>query len=171
MRGRVMHVPDIEGLRPTPSRVREALFNIVGDLEGMNMLDLFAGSGVIGLESLSRGAKAVTSIEVDRNACQAMRVVQASWQVDGWNIQAGKLPQALPHGLHFDFIFADPPYNKGLAEQVPAWLAKEEISYNMLVIEESSHSRLTWKQGFAPTKQRKYGASTLYFFEQAMESE
>ena len=164
MRGRTMRVPDIEGLRPTPSRVREALFNILGDLQGVSMLDLFAGSGVIGIEALSRGASSVLSIESDRTACQAMKVIQESWGIEGWMIQSGSLPKALPAEQHFDFIFADPPYNTGLAAQVPAWLAKQGISYTNLVIEESSRSRMQWKQNIMPMQERKYSETTLYFF-------
>jgi len=164
MRGRTMRVPDIEGLRPTPSRVREALFNILGDLQGASVLDLFAGSGVISLEALSRGASSVLSIESDRTACQAMKVIQESWGTEGWTIQSASLPKALPTGQHFDFIFADPPYNTGLAAQIPAWLAKQDISYTNLVIEESSRSRLQWKQDIWPVQSRKYSETTLYFF-------
>ncbi len=165
MRGRTMHVPDIEGLRPTPSRVREALFNILGDMQGKTVLDLFAGSGVVGLEALSRGASAVISIEDNKRACQAMQNIQQTWPVDGWTIQTGKLPQALRSKQHFDFIFADPPYDKGLAEQVPVWLAKAEISYDTLVVEESTRTHAKWKKDFMPSKQRKYSETTLYFFE------
>jgi len=169
MRGRVMRVPDIEGLRPTPSRVREALFNMLDDIHGSSVLDLFAGSGVIGLEALSRGAKSVTCIEGDRAACKAMKNIQESWQVDGWTIQAGKLPQDLPSSTYFDIVFADPPYNKGLAAQVPAWLKKNNVSYETLVVEEASQAKVDWKQGLSPVKQRKYSETTLYFFESNME--
>jgi len=165
-----MRVPDIEGLRPTPSRVREALFNMLGDIQEKSVLDLFAGSGVIGLEALSRGVKHVTSIEGDRAACSAMKSIQESWKVEGWTIQTGKLPQDLPSFTYFDVIFADPPYNKGLAEQIPAWLKKSNISYDTLVVEEGSQARVNWKQGFAPTKHRKYGETTLYFFASNMEN-
>jgi len=169
MRGRTMRVPDTQGLRPTSSRVREALFNILGDIQDFTVLDLFAGSGVIGLEALSRGARSLHSIEVDQNACHAMQHIQQGWPIDDWTIQAGKLPQALPSAQHFDFIFADAPYDKGLAEQVPAWLKKAGLSYKILVIEEASQTKMAWKQGFIPTKQRKYGESTLYFFAPGLE--
>ncbi len=165
MRGRTMHVPDIEGLRPTPSRVREALFNILGDIHDKTMLDLFAGSGVIALEALSRGAAHVTSIDGNRQACSAMTKIKESWPVAGWDIHTGKLPRALPDGQYFDLVFADPPYGKGVAEQIPGWLSKANISYNTLVIEEASRSRLRWKEGMEPGKQRKYSETTLYFFE------
>ena len=165
MRGRTMHVPDIEGLRPTPSRVREALFNMLGNMDGLSVLDLFAGSGVMSLEAISRGATSVTSIESNRKACQAMRKIEQDWQVPHWHIQQGTLPNALPTEQYFDVVFADPPYAKGVAEQVPSWLRKNNITYNQLVIEESSRAKLNWQEGDIPFKQRKYSETTLYFFE------
>lgn len=164
MRGRTMRVPDIEGLRPTSSRAREALFNILGDIQGFSVLDLFAGSGVMGLEALSRGASSLISIEADRAACQAMKLIQETWHIEPWTIHCGSLPKALPEPQHFDFIYADPPYAKGLAEQVPVWLEKKGIRYDRLVIEESSQSRPQWKTQ-RPVQQRKYSETTLYFFE------
>lgn len=169
MRGRTMTAPEIDGLRPTASRVREALFNIVGDLHGDSVLDLFAGSGVIGLEAMSRGASSVCSIEADRNACQTMSAIRDAWKLEGWAIQTGKLPQALPAAQHFDFIFADAPYDKGLSAQIPAWLQKAGITYHTLVIEETSRLNVKWKNDMMPIKHRKYGESTLYFFEPVVE--
>jgi 16S rRNA (guanine966-N2)-methyltransferase len=165
MRGRTMKVPEIEDLRPTASRVREALFNIIGDVHEMSILDLFSGSGVIGIEALSRGAGQVLSIEGSRAACQAMMAVREAWNIESWTIQAGKLPQALPSNKHFEVVFADPPYGKGLAEQVPGWLEKAGVTYDLLVVEEASRTVMKWKKGVVPSKQRKYGESTLYFFE------
>ncbi len=75
MRGRVITVPNVPGLRPTPSKVRQALFNILGSVDGFRILDLFAGSGIMALEALSRGAASATSIEQDR--------VKPVWP-DGW---------------------------------------------------------------------------------------
>jgi len=165
MRGRTMDVPDIQGLRPTSSRVREALFNILGDVSGYAVLDLFAGSGVMGLEALSRGASSLHSIESERKACLAMQGIQSSWNIDHWTISSGKLPASLPsERSHFDLIFADPPYEQGLSVQIPTWLRKHNISYEHLVVEESSRAKLTWKGDFMPVSQRKYGESTLYFF-------
>src|SRR5262245_23110429 len=73
-RGRVLHVPDVTGLRPTGSKVREALFNILGqDLSGRSVLDLYAGTGALGFEAASRGASRVVFVEADRGLAQGLR--------------------------------------------------------------------------------------------------
>ncbi len=164
MRGRVMRVPDIQDLRPTPSRVREAVFNILGSVQGYTMLDLFAGSGVMGLEALSRGADRVVSIEASRKACVAMRAVADNWGVEGWRIVQAKLPKGLPQAQHFDLIYADPPYQSGLAAKVPVWLAAHQATYQYLVIEEASRASTTWAQGMVPTQSRTYGDTSIHFF-------
>ncbi len=168
-RGRTLRVPDIEGLRPTPSRVREALFNILGDIEGSSFLDLFSGSGIMALEALSRGASRAVSLESDRQATRAMQSIQRDWVIEGWLIQAVQLPHGLPNNTHFDVIYADPPYGQGLAELIPLWLSEHQITYNSLIIEEASRNTLHWQQGFTPTQSRKYSETTLYFFQPDIE--
>ena len=164
MRGRVMQVPDIQGLRPTPSKVRQALFNMLGDIEQQSFLDLFAGSGVMAIEALSRGAASAFSIEADREACVAMKHIQKLWNIEGWQVQQGVLPQALPE-QHFDIIYADPPYDQNFATQIPQWLSQKNITFKTLVIEEASRVNVAWLAESMPIKQRKYGETTLYFFE------
>ena len=171
MRGRTLRVPDIEGLRPTPSRAREALFNILGDIQDCSILDLFAGSGIVALEALSRGASSALSIEVDAQACKAMKTIQEDWDLNAWAVQQGALPHVLPTAKHFNIIYADPPYGKGLAEQIPLWLSKQGITFDTLVIEEATRSNLKWKQACQPTKSRKYSETTLYFFEAGIEGD
>ena len=92
-RSRNIHVPDIVGLRPTASRAREAMFNILGDVEGWKMLDLFSGSGVMAVEALSRGAESVISIEQHPKACHAMRAVAEQLGIQHrWQILQASLP-------------------------------------------------------------------------------
>ncbi len=171
MRGRTLRVPDIEGLRPTPSRAREALFNILGDIENYTILDLFAGSGMMALEALSRGASSALSIDMDRRACKAMKAIQRDWHLDAWRVRQGSLPHALPAATHFNIIYADPPYGKGLAEQVPLWLSKQGITFDTLVIEEATRAHLKWKQAYQPSASRKYGETILYFFQAGIEGD
>jgi len=168
-RGRTIRVPDIEGLRPTPSRVREALFNILGDIEGLSFLDLFSGSGIMALEALSRGASHAISLEYDRQATRAMQTIQHDWAIKDWLIQTVPLPNGLPNNAYFDVIYADPPYGQGLAELIPLWLSEHQITYSSLIIEEASRNVLHWKQGFTPIQSRKYSETTLYFFQPDIE--
>lgn len=119
LRGRRWPVPDVPGLRPTPDRVRETLFNwLAPHVAGMRVLDLFAGSGALGLEALSRGAVAATFVEQDRHALALLRqTVQrfglAQARIEA--IDALAFLRAQPAGA-WDLIFLDPPFQAGLLE-------------------------------------------------------
>ncbi|MES0372587.1 MAG: 16S rRNA (guanine(966)-N(2))-methyltransferase RsmD, partial [Mariprofundaceae bacterium] len=166
-RGRVLNVPDLPGLRPTPSRVREALFNILGDINGWNMLDLFSGSGIMAIESISRGAASATSIEQHPQACQLMQESHSLLELDNWDINKGTLPAALRklENHSFDLIFADPPYDQGVAEQIPVWLDENGLKCQQLVIEELSKATPAWPENWTLTQSRRYGDTTLHFLE------
>ncbi len=167
-RSRTLSVPDIDGLRPTSSRVREAIFNMLGDIQGWKILDLFSGSGVMAIEALSRGAEQVISIEQDRNACHHLRLLAKKFHVENrWIIQQATLPKALKliEGQSFDWIFADPPYHMGIAEQVPLWLQQEHIITSSLIIEESVRAKPKWPLGWQASS-RRYGDTNLYFLQQ-----
>ncbi|MDQ6967234.1 MAG: 16S rRNA (guanine(966)-N(2))-methyltransferase RsmD [Mariprofundaceae bacterium] len=171
-RSRTLNVPDIDGLRPTSSRVREALFNILGDIEGWKILDLFSGSGVMAIEALSRGAAHVISIEHDREVCRHLHTLAQKFNIENrWNIQQASLPKALAniHGQSFDWIFADPPYQVGIAEQIPLWLQKTNITTPSLVVEESVRARPKWPQDWHVSS-RRYGDTNLYFLQQEADS-
>ena len=133
-RGRLLHFPDADALRPTPDRVRETLFNWLGqDLTGLRCLDLFAGSGVLGLEALSRNADRVTFVEQSPRICRAIA-------------ESAKILGATDFQLHccdaleflrredrllrdsqtagpFDIVFLDPPYGQDWIENVLPRLA------------------------------------------------
>ena len=167
-RSRTLSVPDIDGLRPTSSRVREALFNILGDIEGWKILDLFSGSGVVAIEALSRGAAHAVSIEHDRKACQHLHTLAKKFNVEKrWLIQQASLPKALDgiQNQHFDWIFADPPYHAGIAEEIPLWLQQKNITTSSLVIEESVRAKPVWPQGWQVSS-RRYGDTNLHFLQQ-----
>lgn len=119
-RSRLITVPDLQGLRPTPDRVRETLFNWLGQsLDGWRCLDLFAGSGVLGFEAASRGAEHVILIERDAKAAAALRETAATLkatQVEVMRADAVEFAKNAPH--RFDLVFLDPPYHKGLLERV-----------------------------------------------------
>ena len=114
-----MSVPVAAGLRPTPSRVRETLFNWLGqDLSGWVVLDAFAGSGALGLESASRGAQAVTLIEKDASLAASIRQSVARLKAAQASVHQGDaLPwmrHAADKGHQFDLVFLDPPFDGDL---------------------------------------------------------
>ncbi|HJV94446.1 MAG TPA: 16S rRNA (guanine(966)-N(2))-methyltransferase RsmD, partial [Albitalea sp.] len=110
-RGRRLEVPESEGLRPTPDRVRETLFNWLGrDLSGLACLDLFAGSGVLGFEAASRGAARVVMVERERETLEQLRANRAALDALQVEIVPGDAFEYLARGgERFDVVFLDPP--------------------------------------------------------------
>ena len=119
-RSRLVQFPDSPGLRPTPDRVRETLFNWLGQrLDGVACLDLFAGSGALGFEALSRGARRVVMVERDRKAAAALRASAALLQAHGLDIvDSDALRYLARPGERFDLAFVDPPYAEYLVPRV-----------------------------------------------------
>lgn len=120
-RSRVIRFPDAAGLRPSPDRVRETLFNWLGqDLTGLACLDLFAGSGALGFEAASRGASSVVMLETAPEAAAALRANASLLDAKSWRLAAGDALEFLRShraGL-FDVVFVDPPFASGLIERV-----------------------------------------------------
>ncbi|QDF95894.1 16S rRNA (guanine(966)-N(2))-methyltransferase RsmD [Azoarcus sp. DD4] len=119
-RSRLLDVADVPGLRPTPDRVRETLFNWLGqDLDGLHCLDLFAGTGILGLESASRGAASVALVEQNPRALDALHKAAKTLQAAQVEIVRGDALRFLQNTPHkFDVVFLDPPYNQGWLERV-----------------------------------------------------
>ncbi|MHB1094310.1 16S rRNA (guanine(966)-N(2))-methyltransferase RsmD [Thiobacillus sp.] len=140
-RRRLLDFSDGAGLRPTPDRVRETLFNWLGqDLPGWICLDLFAGSGALGFEAASRGADRVVMIERDLQAAGTLeknRVVLGASQID--ILRADALAWLANNRETFDLIFVDPPFDSGLAEAVLADLARHLKSGGYAYIEHGTH--------------------------------
>ena len=128
-KGRRLHTPRGSRTRPTADRVREALFSMLGDVSGARVLDLYAGSGALGIEALSRGAESAVFVERDRGALAALErnleVTGAPGEVRRQDVARFL---ARPEGT-FDLVFCDPPYDSvpriagPLAERLPALLA------------------------------------------------
>jgi 16S rRNA (guanine966-N2)-methyltransferase len=121
--GRRLVTPRGQRTRPTSDRVREALFSILGPLDGARVLDLFAGSGALGLEALSRGAAHATFVERERAALRALRDNAADLGADAEVVAADVtvfLRAARERGAQYDLIFLDPPYRDaaGLAQEL-----------------------------------------------------
>ena len=179
-RGRKLVVPGLAGVRPTPARVREALFDILGHREwaamggplpgGARVLDLFAGSGALGLEALSRGAREVLFVESERGARDA---INRNIGVLGEQGRAFVLPRdalrpgARPGQAAFALVLADPPYGSGLVAPALSalvrekWLAKHAVA----VAELDAREDFAPPEGFAPADERRYGDTRLVFLE------
>lgn len=176
--GRRLRTPPGEATRPTSERVREAMFSsleaALGGLEGCRVLDLYAGSGALGLEALSRGALALTSVESDRRTARLVERNAADVGL-GDRVEVLALPVARvlagpPGGERaaYDLVLADPPYPLGeddladvlalLAE--PGWLAEGVV----VVVERSARSpEPTWPPGLVPLRSRRYGETALWY--------
>jgi len=135
-RSRLIDFPDGEGLRPTPDRVRETLYNWLGqDLTGRRVLDLFAGSGVLGFEALSRGASAAVMIDRSRDAVRLLKANAANLGAVGAELLQCDALEFLnrPSELPFDVVFVDPPYASGLAatalDRLAPHLAPDGVVY------------------------------------------
>lgn len=117
-RSRIVRFPPAAQLRPTPDRVRETLFNWLGQrLDGLSCLDLFAGSGALGFEALSRGAARVVMVERDRAIAAALKESKALLEADAAEIVIAEALSWLARpGERFDLAFVDPPYAAGLQE-------------------------------------------------------
>ncbi|HJV25301.1 MAG TPA: 16S rRNA (guanine(966)-N(2))-methyltransferase RsmD [Aromatoleum sp.] len=123
-RSRLLDVAHVPGLRPTPDRVRETLFNWLGQgLTGMTCLDLFGGTGILGFEAASRGAERVVIVESDARAHAALR--QSVTALDAMQVEvirADALRFVQTATEKFDVVFLDPPYHKGWLERLEPWL-------------------------------------------------
>jgi 16S rRNA (guanine966-N2)-methyltransferase len=123
-RSRVVKFPAAAALRPTPDRVRETLFNWLGQrLDGLVCLDLFAGSGALGFEALSRGAARVVMVEHDRNVAAGLRESARALEASGVEVVESEALAFLKGSKErFDVVFLDPPFATGLAGQALALL-------------------------------------------------
>jgi 16S rRNA (guanine966-N2)-methyltransferase len=123
-RSRILRFPDVAGLRPTPDRVRETLFNWLGqNLDGLSCLDLFAGSGALGFEAASRHARSVTLIERDKLALDALRANAAALGGESLHLLAADALEWIcaPQRTEepgYDVVFVDPPYQSELLAAV-----------------------------------------------------
>ncbi|MBO6549964.1 MAG: 16S rRNA (guanine(966)-N(2))-methyltransferase RsmD [Rhizobiales bacterium] len=177
-KGKKLFTPKSTETRPTTDRVREAMFNKIAhgiakhfddfDIEGANVLDLFAGTGALGLEALSRGAKFAVFVE---DAIEPRGLIRSNieqleftgitklFKRDATNL--GPMKRFQP----FNLIFLDPPYNKELGEKAlnsaieGGWLAEEAL----IILEENKSATITWPEGIELLDEKTYGDTTLYY--------
>lgn len=151
-------------LRPTPDRVREALFSMLtsrGAIEGAHVLDLFAGTGALGFEALSRGANSVVFVENGRVGQRLITDNIAKLDAsDQTHLLRCDTTRCGPwSGAPFDLVFMDPPYGKGLGERALA-AVRDWLVPGALVVWEENASMIP-PEGFAPVDQRKFGTSHI----------
>ncbi len=160
-RSRLLKFPDVEGLRPTPERVRITVFNWLGqDLTGKTCLDLFAGTGAFGFEALSRNAKHVTMVENARVAHQSLVQNQSLLKAENCQILNQDAMQFLAHNTQkFDVIFCDPPYNKGWLDQLLPILNQHLIENGVVYAE--AEFEIKSDENWEVMKQNKAG--NVYF--------
>jgi 16S rRNA (guanine(966)-N(2))-methyltransferase RsmD len=159
-------------LRPTSAKVREALFNIIqGRIEGSRFMDLFAGTGAVGIEALSRQAAYAAFIEADRERVKRIRKtierMGMASRTDVFCLDALKYLSGLSSPERFDVIFADPPYGYGKFDELMEILYNRNIvgMDGIVVIEHSAKKRLRDEyRGFALEKEYRYGDTMLSKF-------
>ena len=177
--GRRLSAPAGAQTRPTSDRVREALFSTLAsmiDLDGARFADLYAGSGAVGLEALSRGATFALLVESDARAARIIRDNIAALRAgSAARLFPGKVSQVLagpPEGGRYDVVFADPPYalpddelaamQRSLVDH--GWLAPDAV----VVLERSTRTAargagLSWVDGITPDRSKRYGETTLWY--------
>jgi 16S rRNA (guanine966-N2)-methyltransferase len=169
-KGHRIQAPKGSDTRPTGDRVREAAFNLIGPVDGAEVLDLFAGSGAMGLEALSRGAVRVTFVESDRAACRAIDANLDKLRLTGARVVQQDAARALAleaqAGRRYDLVLVDPPYAAlaavlpALDRHLPALLTPDGLA-----VVESSTREEPELPSLTKRTSRRYGAARLTLFE------
>ncbi|MGW1463786.1 16S rRNA (guanine(966)-N(2))-methyltransferase RsmD [Streptomyces sp. NPDC002308] len=173
--GRRLAVPPGNGTRPTSDRAREGLFStweaLRGTLDGARIADLYAGSGAVGLEALSRGAVHALLVEADPKAVRTVRENVRAVGLPGAEVRTGKAEQTVAGPAPadpYDVVFLDPPYvvtDDDLREILltlgsRGWLAEDAL----VTVERATRGgEFGWPEGFEPLRSRRYGEATLWY--------
>ncbi|MER7909365.1 16S rRNA (guanine(966)-N(2))-methyltransferase RsmD [Streptomyces sp. NPDC096068] len=173
--GRRLAVPPGNGTRPTSDRAREGLFStweaLHGTLDGTRVADLYAGSGAVGLEALSRGAAHALLVEADPRAARTIRDNVRAIGLPGAELRTGKAEQIVTGPAPadpYDLVFLDPPYaveDAGLREILLTLRSEGWLSEDALVTVERSTrgGEFGWPAGFEPLRARRYGEGTFWY--------
>ncbi|KJY33197.1 16S rRNA (guanine(966)-N(2))-methyltransferase RsmD [Kitasatospora sp. NPDC089913] len=173
--GRRLAVPPGRGTRPTSDKAREAMFSTLealrGTLHGARMLDLFGGSGAVGLEALSRGAAHVLLVEADAQAARVIRENVRTVGLPGALVQAARAEKVVAGPAPeepYDLVFLDPPYvvtddevrEMLITLSAGGWLAEDVL----VTVERSTRGgAFGWPEGFEELRSRRYGEGTLWY--------
>jgi 16S rRNA (guanine966-N2)-methyltransferase len=169
--GRRLRVPRGGGTRPTAERTREGLFStlvsIHGALDGLGFLDLYAGSGAVGLEAASRGARPVLLVERDSDAIAVLRGNLAALDLDGVTLRGEPVERVLrtEPAAAYDVAFLDPPYALAVGPVLDLLVAGGWLAQGATVaVERATRDEpFTWPAGLEPLRSRRYGDSTLWY--------
>ncbi len=162
-----------DALRPTSSKVRESIFNIIGALiSDSTFVDLYAGTGAVGIEAMSRGAKMAFFVEADRKRAELIKdMLKDCGYISRANIIRGEasafIAKAVKEGLKFDIVFLDPPYHTGELERILPLLSNGEIlnDKGIIIAEHPSKKKLPDEIGkLIQKKAYKYGDTMLTLF-------
>jgi len=175
LKGRVLLAPSSRAIRPTSERLRESIFDILehrfpGRIEGARVVDLFAGSGALGVEALSRGARFALFVDNGAEARAVLRANVEALALGGvtriWRADAARLGSA-PAGGPFALAFLDPPYGHGLAARALASLVEGGwLEPNALcVVEEAAKADIAGPEGLARVDERIYGDTRIVIFQ------
>jgi 16S rRNA (guanine966-N2)-methyltransferase len=164
-RGARIFAPKGLETRPTSDRVREAAFNLIGPVDGADVLDLFAGSGAMGLEALSRGAASAVFVESDREACRTIQRNVEKLRMTGASVVQRDARQALATDPRtYDLILCDPPYGYADRDRLGRYLARALAPDGVLVFETGARDEPT-VEGLRSRTSRTYGSARLTLFE------
>ena len=179
--GRRIATPRGANTRPTSDRVREALFSAVeswcGSLSGLRFLDLYAGSGAVGLEAWSRGAGVVTLVEQDRRTASMISTNARGLGFSRAHVVASPVASALlrPPKAPYDVAFLDPPYAHPSSSVVADLASMREHGWlvpgAMVIVERGSRAaEPLWPEGFAGSREKKYGETMLWYVHAAAQT-
>lgn len=169
-KGRRLFSPKSKTIRPALDQVKEAIFNILFDVRGLSVLDLFAGTGAMGIEALSRGARYCCFVDVSREAVRLIgKNIDRCGFAESCYVLAMTVPKALTllaeQGKSFDLVFIDPPYEKFLVKKTLRRLAQSPLFHpqTRFVVEHHPKEPAMPVEGLTLTDQRKYGQTLVTF--------
>jgi 16S rRNA (guanine966-N2)-methyltransferase len=163
-KGHRIEAPKGTTTRPTSDFVREAAFNLIGPVDGATVIDLFAGSGAMGLEALSRGAESCVFVESDRDACRAINANLDKLRLEARVLCRDVLSVISAETGTFDLVLLDPPYDRELDERLPSHLRRILAPDGLLVYETAAETEPAIESLTVRTS-RRYGSKRLTLFE------
>ncbi len=168
--GRKLYTPKSHSIRPALDKIKGAIFNILFNVEGLTVLDLFAGTGAIGIEALSRGAARATFVDA---SSEALNIINKNIEMCKFEDRSRVFPRRVnvaleyfgKHGEKFDLVFVDPPYLKELVKPTLEKIASADIlsDNGKIIVEHHPKEPIPEISGLALTETRKYGQTLISF--------